>query len=60
VKRIEYKATFQHRDTGHVYETVIATYARDINTGFRKATALALKELGRWEICSVQFWQVTS
>jgi hypothetical protein len=62
MKRIEYSAIFQHQKTGNVSEEIIRVFAKDINSGFRKATAKALKRpaIDGWEIASLAFSQVTS
>jgi len=59
MKRIEYKITYCEGD-----EDIIAVFARDINSGARKALALALQGVSstnpRWEFARIEFWQVTS
>jgi hypothetical protein len=59
MKRIEFKATTQHKTSGNVSEEIIPVHARDLNSGFRKAAKLATRQR-EWEIVSVAFWQVTS
>lgn len=62
MKIIEYKVTTCEGDSFNV-----TVRARDINSGFRKATDVGLRELARsprspeykaWEIHSVAFWAV--
>jgi len=58
MKRITYLATYQVAN-GDTNTDKISVYARSINSGFLKATRLALRELPKdWEIVSVQFWDV--
>lgn len=59
MKRIEFKITFAEGQ-----DEIVAVFARDINSGARKALALALKGVSstnpRWEFARLEFWQVTS
>jgi len=61
MKTITYRAVFQN-GTGRVVEETFEVRAANINAGFRKATAQALRssEGGRWEIHSLAFHAVTS
>lgn len=54
LKTIEYKVTF---GTGNTY--IITVQAKDINAGFRKAAAEALRDVrADYDIHSVEFWMV--
>jgi len=59
MKRIEFKITFAEGDT-----EIVAVFARDLNSGAKKALARALKGVSstnpRWEFRCIEFWQVTS
>lgn len=59
MKRIEYKVTYAEGD-----EEIVAVFARDINSGAKKALALALRGVSstnpRWEFARIEFWMVTS
>ena len=59
MKTIMFTAVFQSA-SGHVSEHLIEVRARDINSGFRKATERALRKEpgGRWEIHSLTFSEV--
>lgn len=56
MRRIEYRVVYSEGQ-----ESVVAVYARDINSGFTKALALAKKDTPKhWELTKIEFWQVTS
>lgn len=56
MKRIEYRITF-----GDGNQYIQAVLARDINSGFRKVTAIALRDIKpNYDIHSIEFWMVTS
>jgi len=59
MKLIEYRVTYSEGD-----EDVYTVRARDINSGFKKAVALAVKGTAstspRWELARVEFSQVKS
>jgi hypothetical protein len=56
MKRIEYRVTYNEHGSQY-----LIVHARGINSGFRKAVALALRDLpSGWEIVRVEFWMVTS
>lgn len=60
MKRIEYRLHYSNANRDPA-EEVVAMFARDINSGFRKATDYALRDLApKWELLKVEFWQVTS
>lgn len=60
MRRIEYRATYKQAN-GDPSKDVFAVFALNINSGFVKATRLALKGLPKgWELLVVEFWQVTS
>jgi hypothetical protein len=54
MKTIEFKVTF-----GDGNEYIVSVQARDINSGFRKAAAEALRNISPdYDIHSVEFWMV--
>lgn len=56
MKRIEYRVLYSEGQ-----ESIVAVFANTINSGFRKATAIALADCPKhWEISRVEFWMVTS
>lgn len=60
MKEIEFHVRYQS-PSGRPVDNAIDVVARDINSGFRKATDKAIKDAARgWEIVRVEFWQVKS
>lgn len=56
MKRIEYRIVYSEGQ-----ESVVAVFARDINSGFTKALALAKRDTpSHWELARIEFSQVTS
>lgn len=60
MKRIQFKVTWCDRE-GVGVEQLATVTARDLNSGFRKAVADALKQFpDEWTLHSVEFWMVLS
>lgn len=60
MKRIEYRVTYTLNGE-EIDATTASVTARDLNSGFRRAVAVALRGLPKgWELYRVEFWRVTS